>query len=143
MISAAVARQFPVASAGVAELEYAPGLGPGGLRPVGVRVPPPAFGAVGAPDHLARRGLDQDDCLLSELARRFGAAPLEPGSHRGRGIRTRPDVERATQQVHPAPLESLRRAGSPPEPGGTEVGGCPAAEERHVRKRPLWAPREE
>ena len=29
-------------TAGVAEMEDAPGLGPGGLLPVGVRVPPPA-----------------------------------------------------------------------------------------------------
>ena len=41
--------------AGVAELAYAPGLGPGGLRPVGVQVPPPAsrIAASTANDRLA------------------------------------------------------------------------------------------
>src|SRR5207302_10939934 len=32
-----------VSCAGVAELVYAPGLGPGGRKPLGVRIPPPAY----------------------------------------------------------------------------------------------------
>ncbi len=55
------------ATAGVAELEDAPGLGPGGRKPVGVRVPPPAH----------RKNPPHERRVLTSFVGRPG---LEPGT---------------------------------------------------------------
>src|SRR5918997_3121008 len=94
--SDAIAYAQVTAQAGVAELADAPGLGPGGLTPLGVRVPPPAQDPCPPARHGQPRELPEREHRLRDLA--------------GRGIRDGGGRLLEDEQLRPGDLAGDRLA---------------------------------